>query len=92
MEYSATVASAQVLQQAIEKAGSLDSEKVKKALEENEFKCILGKVKYVNEEGYTNLNNMASIGLLQWQKGKLLFVYPKDVAEGAFEYPISGSH
>ena len=52
---------------------------------------MLSKVKYVNEEGYTNLNKLAFTGLLQWQRGKLLFVYPEEVAEAKFTYPIPGA-
>jgi branched-chain amino acid transport system substrate-binding protein len=87
-QWSITVTSAQVMKQAIEKAGTLDSEKVKKTLQNGEFECMLSKVKYVNEEGYTNLNKLAATGLLQWQDGKLVFVYPQEVAEAKFVYPI----
>ena len=76
------------MKQAIEKAGTLDREKVKKALEEGEFKTMLYPVKYVNQKGYTNLNIRAFEGLLQWQNGKLLFVYPEDVSVAKFIYPI----
>ena len=87
-QWSITVTSAQVMKQAIEKAGTLDSEKVKETLQEGDFSCMLSKVKYVNEGGYTNLNKLAATGLLQWQNGKLVFVYPQEVAEGTFIYPI----
>lgn len=90
-QWAITVTSAQVMKQAIEKAGTLDREKAKKVLEEGEFECMLSKVKYVNEGGYTNLNKLAFTGLLQWQGGKLLFVYPEEVAEAKFTYPIPGS-
>jgi branched-chain amino acid transport system substrate-binding protein len=90
-QWTITVAGAQVMKQAIEKAGTLNSEEVKKTLQTAEFDCMLSKVKYVNEGGITNLNKLAFTGLLQWQNGKLLFVYPEEVAEAKFKYPIPWS-
>ncbi len=87
--YGVNMAGAQVMQQAIEKAGTLDKEKVKKVLQEGEFKRILyPKVKFVTEGGYTNLNKFAFTGVLQWQNGKLITIYPFLLAEGKFEYPM----
>jgi len=90
-QWTITVAAAQVMKQAIEKAGTLNSEELKKVLTTAEFDCMLSKVKYVNEGGITNLNKLAFTGLLQWQNGKLLFVYPEEVAEAKFRYPIPWS-
>jgi branched-chain amino acid transport system substrate-binding protein len=87
--YGVNMAGAQVMQQAIEKAGSLDKEKIKKVLQEEEFKCILyPKVKFVTEGGYTNLNKFAFTGVLQWQNGKLITIYPFSLAEAKFVYPM----
>lgn len=87
-QWAITVSSAQVLKEAIEKAGTLDNEKVKDALREGEYKCMLGSVKYINDGDYTNLNSLAATGLLQWQNGKLVFVYPEEISEAKFIYPI----
>jgi len=87
--YGATVAGGQIMQQAIEKAGTLDTEKVKKVLEVDEFKCLLyPKVRYVSERGYTNINKYAFTGVLQWQNGQLLTVYPKSIADAEFVFPM----
>jgi branched-chain amino acid transport system substrate-binding protein len=86
--YSSIAPAGQVMQQAIEKAGSLDREGVKKVLEQGEFESQLYPVKYVNEHGYTNINKLAFIGAQQWQAGKLLFVYPDLVAQAKFAYPM----
>jgi branched-chain amino acid transport system substrate-binding protein len=87
--YGATVAGAQIMKQAIEKAGTLSKEKVKNVLQEEEFQCLLyPKVKFVTEAGYTNLNKYAFTGVLQWQNGKLLTVYPQSLAETKFLYPM----
>jgi len=90
-QWSITVTSGQVMKQAIEKAGTLNSEKVKDALKSGTFECMLSKVKYVDEGGFTNVNELAATGLLQWQGGKLVFVYPGEVAEGSFIYPMPWS-
>jgi len=87
--YGSTAAGGQVMVQAIEKAGTLNAEKVKKVLQEEEFKCLLyPQVRFVNQAGYTNLNKYAFTGVLQWQKGKLLTVYPQSLSEAKFVYPM----
>lgn len=87
--YGATIAGGQIMQQVIEKAGTLDREKVKKVLEEEEFKCLLyPTVRYVSERGYTNINKFAFTGVLQWQNGELLTVHPKSIADADFMYPV----
>ena len=77
------------MQQVIEKAGTLDREKVKKVLEKDKFKCLLyPTVRYVSERGYTNINKFAFTGVLQWQNGELLTVHPKSIADADFMYPV----
>jgi branched-chain amino acid transport system substrate-binding protein len=87
--YAATGAGIQIMKQAIEKAGSLDRVKIKEVLEREEFTCmILPRVKYVTEGGYTNINKYAFIGILQWQNGELMNVFPESLAETKFIYPM----
>jgi len=87
--YGATASGGQIMQQAIELAGTLDKEAVKKALETGTFKCILyPQVQYRSERGYTNINVHAFTGVLQWQKGRLLTIYPDSIAEAKFVYPM----
>jgi len=87
--YAATGAGIQIMKQAIEKAGTLDREKIKKVLETEEFTCLLmPRVKYVTEKGYTNINKYAFVGVLQWQNGELMNVFPKSIADAEFIYPM----
>jgi len=87
--YGATGAGGQILQQAIEMAGTLDREKVREALLTGEFKCILyPKVKYVSEEGYTNINKHAFTGVKQWKDGELLTIFPSELAQMNMIYPF----
>jgi len=87
--YAATGSGIQIMQQAIEKAGTLDRERVKEVLEKEEFTClVLPRVKYVSEKGYTNINKYAYSGVLQWQNGKLMTIYPKEIADAGLVYPM----
>ena len=65
----------QILWTAIEKAGTLDSAKVREAVLTNEFETVMGKVKY-NKDGVAVFLSTAS----QWWDGKQMLVYPFDRA------------
>lgn len=67
----AVYALCQILWQAIEKAGTLDSAKVRQAVLDNEFETVNGKVKY-NKDGVAIFTSTAS----QWWNGKQMTVYP----------------
>ena len=79
-EYSVSVgyyyATADVLWQAIEKAGTLDDLKVRQAVMENEYMSTNGPVKY-NEKGIA----LFPLGNLQWRAGKQVLLYPLDRAK-----------
>lgn len=64
----------QILWQAIEKAGTVDSAKVRQAVLDNEFQTMMGKVKYANN-GVATFVSTAS----QWWDGKQMTVYPFDL-------------
>lgn len=66
----------QILWQAIEKAGTLDSAKVRQAVLDNEFETVMGKVKY-NKDGVAVFTSTAS----QWWNGKQMTVYPFEWTE-----------
>ncbi len=61
----------QILWQAIEKAGTLDSAKVRQAVIENKFKTVMGKVDY-DERGIA----LFPLAEFQWWKGKQKIIYP----------------
>lgn len=63
----------QILWTAIEKAGTLDSARVREAVLANEFETVMGKVKY-NKDGVATFVSTAS----QWWDGKQMLVYPFD--------------
>jgi branched-chain amino acid transport system substrate-binding protein len=61
----------QILWQAIEKAGTLDSATVRQTVLDNEFETVNGKVNY-NKDGVAIFESTAS----QWWDGKQMTVYP----------------
>ena len=72
----------QILEQAIEKAGSLNWEKIRDVIASQEFSTINGTVKFT---GIENLKTPAM--WLQWQKGDLEIVWPPEVATAKLLFP-----
>jgi branched-chain amino acid transport system substrate-binding protein len=72
----------QIMEQAIEKVGSLDRQKLRDYIASNEFQTIQGPVKFKGPE-----NTAAVAGILQWQKGIMEIIWPKSIATAAPMYP-----
>jgi len=72
---SLAVMPCQIMEQAIEKVGSLDRQKLRDYIAANEFQTVQGPVKFKGSE-----NIKAISGILQWQKGVLEVIWPKSVA------------
>ncbi len=72
-----------ILQKALEKAGSLDSDKVADALRTLDIETFFGKIKF-DAQG----RNVAGVpGAFQIQKGELIELWPKDIVRGKAVYP-----
>lgn len=67
----------QILQQAIEQAGTLDREKITQTLRTGKFSTILGRYEY--DQNGINKDQLSF--LCQIQKGKRVIVWPKDIAK-----------
>lgn len=83
--YQAAQASAAVLvwKDALERANSFDTEKVRAALAATDMMTFYGGIKFAPEG-----NNIAKpMVLRQIQGGKFAVVYPSDYADAKFEYP-----
>jgi branched-chain amino acid transport system substrate-binding protein len=65
-------ASVQILQQAIEKAGTLDRKTIRKVLATSTFPTVIGPVKFVNQ---INIQSPGEVG--QWQNGEFEIVASK---------------
>ncbi len=71
----------QILQQAVEQAGTLDKERVTQTLRSGKFSTILGPYEY-DQNG---VNKHQLIFFVQVQKGKRVIVWPKDIAKGTVQ-------
>ncbi|MDI6762316.1 MAG: amino acid ABC transporter substrate-binding protein [Thermodesulfobacteriota bacterium] len=72
----------QIIEQAIERAGSLNKNKIRDVIASQEFSTINGPVKF------TGIENLKTPGMwLQWQKGELEIVWPSDVATAKLLFP-----
>lgn len=78
----AYVAAFQVVQAAIETAGSLDKKSVMGALKGLNIETVLGPEQF-HETGYGSINTYPS----QIQEGKYVIIWPSEVATGAHIYP-----
>jgi branched-chain amino acid transport system substrate-binding protein len=80
-----------VLKEAIERAGSLDSDKVVTALEKTDIMGVYGRLRF-DPKGHqvipaTDPKEGAVGSILQWQDGKRVVVYPKSIATGEILLP-----
>lgn len=81
-----TYTSAQVLLDAMERAGSLDKEAVNEAVGQTDETYVVGPVKFT--EGPNQHAATLPIFMLQWQDGDLEIVYPPELSTAEFVYPI----
>lgn len=72
----------QILEQAVEKVGSFNWDKIRDYIAENEFQTINGPVKF---SGAENMRTPSMI--LQWQKDSLEIVWPEDTATAKPLFP-----
>ena len=79
-----SVAALQVYQRALEKAGTLDPQKVRDALVQTNIMTAYGPVRF-NQQGQNIAKGMS---VVQLQNGKPVVVFPTDGAQAKFVYPI----
>jgi branched-chain amino acid transport system substrate-binding protein len=73
----------QVLMEAIRRAGSLDSEKVRDAILKMDLNTVFGAFK-VDGDGFQIAHKMV---IFQWQDGKKVIVWPEELAPGKPRFP-----
>jgi branched-chain amino acid transport system substrate-binding protein len=80
-----------VLKDAIERAGSLDSDAVVAALEKTDLMGVYGRIKFnpKNHQVIPSIDpNEGAVGtIFQWQKGKRVVVFPPKIAVGEVKLP-----
>ena len=81
-ESALAYAASQVLEQAVEKAGTLDHEKIRNVIATEEFTTIFGTFKFVGTE-----KEPSTPGVLQYQGGKPEAVWPPELAAAELMIP-----
>ena len=85
-----------VLQHAIEKAGSIDPEKVTAALNATDITTFFGHIKFATDPGHHGLQATHEMVLAQWQmvNGKLgrQVVWPTAAKSADLVYPLGAAH
>lgn len=80
-----------VLKDAIERAGTLDSDEVVRALEKTDMVGVYGKIRFnpKNHQIIPSLDpNEGAVGtIFQWQAGKRIVVFPPKIAMGEIKLP-----
>ena len=79
-----------VLRDAIERAGSLDADKVVAELEKTDVMGVYGRLRFDKSHQVipaTDPKEGAVGSILQWQNGKRIVVYPKSIATGSIQLP-----
>ncbi len=80
-----------VLKDAIERAGTLDADKLVTALEATDRAGVLGRIRFAKDHQVPfgeNPKEAAMLVNVQWQKpGKRVVVYPETIAEGKIQLP-----
>jgi len=80
-----------ILKEAIEKAGSIDGDKVVEALEKTDREGAMGRIKFDNGHQviFGEDPKEAAVGAMyQWnEKGERVIVYPSSLAEGKIQLP-----
>jgi len=80
-----------VLKSAIEKAGTLDSDQVVKALEATDMMGVYGRIRFDPKSHQiipsTDPKQGAVGTIFQWQAGKRVVVFPKSIAMGEIKLP-----
>ena len=75
-----------VIADVLKRAKSYSPEDIRQALAATDMMTVFGRVKFISYEKKTNQNKLPTY-LVQWIKGKLDCVWPKDVATAKYVYP-----
>ncbi len=88
---SSSYMSVYVLKDAIERAGTIDSDKVITALEKTDMMGVYGRLRFDPKSHQVifadNPKDGAVGSILQWQDGKRVVVFPKSIATGSILLP-----
>ncbi len=80
-------AAAYVIADVLKRAKSFSPEDIKQALAETNMMTAFGPVKFVSYGKKTNQNKLTTY-VVQWQNGQLKLIWPTDLANAKYAYPV----
>ncbi len=80
-------AAAYVIKDVLQRAKSFSPEDIKQALSETKLMTVFGPVKFTSYDKKTNQNRLTTY-VVQWQNGKLQLIWPKNLANAKYVYPV----
>ena len=80
-------AAAYVIKDVLQRAKSFSPEDIKQALSETKLMTVFGPVKFISYDKKTNQNKLTTY-VVQWQNGKLQLIWPKNLANAKYHYPV----
>ncbi len=80
-------AAAYVMADVLKRAKSMSPGDIKQALKETDMQTAFGPVKFISYGKMTNQNKLTTY-VVQWQNGKLQLIWPADLAQVKYVYPV----
>ena len=80
-------AAAYVIKDVLNRAKSFSPEDIKQALSETKLMTVFGPVKFTSYDKKINQNRLTTY-VVQWQNGKLQLIWPKNLANAKYVYPV----
>ena len=80
-------AAAYVIRDVLKRAKSFSAEDIKQALSETKLMTVFGPVQFTSYDKKTNQNRLITY-VVQWQHGKLQLIWPKNLANAKYVYPV----
>jgi len=80
-------AAAYVIKDVLQRAKSFSPEDIKQALSETKLMTVFGPVQFTSYDKKTNQNRLITY-VVQWQHGKLQLIWPKNLANAKYVYPV----
>ncbi len=76
-----------LLHRSLNNTDDYSSEGLKKALDKVDMQTVFGPVKFTSYDSKIHQNKMDTY-VVQWIDGSLKLIWPKDLANAQFEYPV----
>jgi len=80
-------AAAYVIADVLKRAKSFSPDDIKQSLKETDMMTVFGPVKFISYGKKTNQNKLVTY-VVQWQDGKLKLIWPKNLANAKYIYPV----